>query len=280
MSIRKTIRTAKYLLIFAGLAVAGFKASRYLPSPKRTESAVTVAAKPARSSATEYLKPFLPEDRQHRSQQILYRRSYVVSYNRDTRCPNWVLWELTRDHADGDAGRPDYAFHEDMEVPAPRALPSDYRGCGYDRGHMCPAGDNKWDADAMYDTFLLTNICPQDRKLNSGLWNRIEMKCRHWAKKHGRIFIVCGPLYLGGDHRLIGDSRIVVPDAFFKVVLCLEGNPRGIAFICRNASGSRTKDYYVNTINEAEIITGYRFFPGLDGDVAVRVKDEADLKAW
>lgn len=280
MSIRKTIRTAKYLLLFAGLAVAGFKASRYLPSLKRTESAVTVAAKPARSSATEYLKPFLPEDRQHRSQQILYRRSYVVSYNRDTRCPNWVLWELIRDHADGDAGRPDYAFHEDMEVPAPRALLSDYRGCGYDRGHMCPAGDNKWDADAMYDTFLLTNICPQDRQLNSGLWNRIEMKCRHWAKKHGRIFIVCGPLYLDGDHRLIGDSRIAVPDAFFKVVLCLEGTPRGIVFICRNTDGIRQKDYYVNTINEAEIITGYRFFPGLDGDVAVRVKDEADLKDW
>lgn len=280
MSIRKTIRTAKYLLLFAGLAVAGFKASRYLPSLKRTESAVTVAAKPARFSATEYLKPFLPEDRQHRSQQILYRRSYVVSYNRDTRCPNWVLWELTRDHADGDAGRPDYAFHEDMEVPAPRALPSDYRGCGYDRGHMCPAGDNKWDADAMYDTFLLTNICPQDRQLNSGLWNRIEMQCRYWAKKHGRVYIVCGPLYLDGEYRMIGDGRIAIPDAFFKVVLCLEGTPRGIAFICRNVDGSRTKDCYVNTINEAEIITGYRFFPGLDGDVAVRVKDEADLKAW
>lgn len=280
MSIRKTIRTAKYLLLFAGLAVAGFKASRYLPSMNRTESTAITAVKAARSSATEYLAPFLPEDRQHRSQQILYRRSYVVSYNRDTRCPNWVLWELTRDHADGDARRPDYAFHEDMEVPAPRALPSDYRGCGYDRGHMCPAGDNKWDADAMYDTFLLTNICPQDRQLNSGLWNRIEMQCRYWAKKHGRVYIVCGPLYLDGEHRMIGDGRIAVPDAFFKVVLCLEGTPRGIAFICRNTSGSRTKDYYVNTINEAEIITGYRFFPGLDGDVAVRVKDEADLKAW
>jgi len=145
---------------------------------------------------------------------------------------------------------------------------------------MCPAGDNKWDAEAMYETFLMTNMCPQNARLNSGDWNEIEMACRRWARKYGEVFIVCGPILMNRQHATIGKNRVVVPEAFFKVVLCLNGEPKGIGFVCRNTDGNRPKDLYVNTIAQVERITGLRFFQNLDLEVAEQVKSVADLDAW
>ena len=112
------------------------------------------------------------------SEQILYRKGYVVSYNKDNKIPNWVAWHLTDDHTSGPVLRPNRAWHEDLDVPSPRAYFNDYSGTGWSRGHMCPAGDNKWDEEAMYESFLMTNCCPQNPNLNSGVWNQIEISCR------------------------------------------------------------------------------------------------------
>ncbi len=213
-------------------------------------------------------------------EQMLVRKAYVVSYNKDTRCPNWVAWHLTGEHAYGDGKRPGNAFHEDLDVPAPRANTSDYKKSGWTRGHMCPAGDNKWDADVMYESFLMTNMCPQHANLNSGDWNEIEMACREWAVKYKDIYIVCGPIYLRKEHEVIGQNKVVVPEAFFKVVLCLNGKPKGIGFICRNTAGNRTIDKYVNSIKEVERVTGINFFPHLSPEVATVAEGEANLNDW
>ena len=70
------------------------------------------------------------------------------------------------------------------------------KGSGYDRGHMCPAGDNKWGFKPMKESFLLTNICPQDHNLNCGDWNELEITCREWADKYGDINIISFQIYL------------------------------------------------------------------------------------
>ena len=215
------------------------------------------------------------------SEQRLYRKGYVVSYNKDTKLPNWVAWCLTADHVNGEAKRPGNAWHEDNDVPAPRANYSDYKGSGWTRGHMCPAGDNKWDADAMYETFLYTNCCPQNANLNSGTWNQIEIACRKWAQKYGEVDIVCGPILFRQEHEVIGGNKVVVPEAFFKVIACLNGNhPMGIGFICRNTDGNRKKDLYVNSIKQVERVTGMTFFPHLSKKDAERVKSHANLDDW
>ena len=130
----------------------------------------------------------------------------------------------------------------------------------------------------MYETFLFTNCCPQNANLNSGAWNQIEMACRRWAKKYGEVYIVCGPILFRQQHETIGPNHVVVPEAFFKVIVCLNGTPRGIGYICRNTDGERTKDSYVNTIEQIERITGISFFPNLSPEVAKAVKERANLK--
>jgi len=223
----------------------------------------------------------LPLPLTDRDEQILYRKAYVVSYNKSTLQPNYVAWHLTADHTDGSAPRPQTAWHDDPEVPQPRAYYSDYRGTGWDRGHLCPAGDNKWDETAMYESFLMTNASPQHKAFNSGIWNQIEQSCRLWARRHGDLFIVCGPIFLNQDHDTIGAHRIPVPEAFFKVVACPSANPpMGIGFICRNNEGQRKKDHYVNTIAEVERITGITFFPHLPDSLQHAVKNQADLSRW
>ena len=129
-----------------------------------------------------------------RPEQILKRVAYTASYNSDLRIPNWVAWQLTGAHTEGKNKRAGVKFQEDTDVPLPRAVDFDYVRSGYDRGHLCPSADNRWDATAQEQSFLLTNVCPQDHNLNVGDWHELENLCRKWAKTYGSIYIVAGPL--------------------------------------------------------------------------------------
>jgi endonuclease G len=221
----------------------------------------------------------IPAYEEHATSQLLVREAYTASYNKETRCPNWVAWVLTADHIEGTTTRK-ASYREDEEVPIPRATNQDYKGSGWSRGHMCPAGDNKWNRRAMYDSFSLVNVCPQHPKLNSGVWNSIEMDCRKWARKYGEVYIVCGPVWTKGKHETIGENKVAVPEAFFKVVLCLKGEPKGYGVIVRNTEGNKKKDLYYNSIDEVERMTGIDFFPALDDDVEAKVEAQAELSAW
>ena len=148
------------------------------------------AAETTRSKVTEFERPAALTDR---PEQILRRKGYITSYNKETRNPNWVAWHLTKSHTYGKNQRSAEVFTEDTDV-TPRATDADYYNSRYDRGHMCPAGDNKWDATAMRESFLFTNICPQNHALNKYEWNNLEIKCREWARKYGAVDIVCGPV--------------------------------------------------------------------------------------
>ncbi len=213
-------------------------------------------------------------------EQILKRTGYVASYNKDTKLPNWVAWHLTAGRTTGPAKRAGVDFEADTDVPAPRAEDSDYYGSGYDRGHMCPAADNKYSKKAMEESFLFTNMCPQNGNLNRGDWNEMEMACRAWAKEYGGVYVVCGPILYKGKHKTIGKNKVVVPEAFFKVVLRLGDDPAAIGFIYKNAEGNRPKGDYVNTVDEVERITGIDFFPSLPDDVERKVEAKADISEW
>ena len=212
---------------------------------------------------------------------MLVRVGYTTSYNPKTKQPNWVGWRLTADHVDGEFLRKGIKFHEDEDVPEPRAKDEDYRGSGYDRGHMCPSGDNKWSQQAQEQSFLFTNICPQNHGLNAGDWNEMEQQCRKWAVEEGELYIVSGPIFYGSArHKSIGKNKIPVPEAFFKVVLSMKGTPKAIGFIYKNQAGNRPKGDYVNTVDEVERITGIDFFPSLPDDVENNVEAKANIDDW
>lgn len=210
----------------------------------------------------------------------LERAGYILSYNPATRLPVWVAWHLTADHTDGAHSRNGLKFAEDEEVPEPRATNMDYVNSGYDRGHICPSGDNRWSREAQVQSFLYTNCCPQLHNLNTGDWRELEEKCRVWARQYGEIYIVSGPLLFNKKHKTIGKNRVVVPEAFYKVVLCLQGTPKAIGFIYRNEANNKRMSSYVNTVDDVERLTGLDFFSALPDNVEQKVEATADLGDW
>jgi endonuclease G len=234
----------------------------------------------------------IPAPLKDRPEQILKRKGYTVSYNSETKNPNWVAWHLTKSHTYGSFQRRQEMFSEDESVKAPRATNNDYFNSRYDRGHMCPAGDNKWDKEAMTQSFLFTNICPQNHGLNKYEWNDLEIQCRDWAREYGAVDIVCGPLYSskGGRYKVgssrepqqktIGRNKVWVPDAFFKVVLCRQGRPKAIGFVYRNEGVKQLKTEAVRTVDEIEALTGIDFFPALDDEMENRIEASANLSDW
>lgn len=214
--------------------------------------------------------------------QLLRRVAYTVLYDKDMRLPRWVAWHLTADHTDGPYNRNGLKFAEDYDVPEPRATNDDYRNSGYDRGHLCPSGDNKWSEKAQLQSFLYTNCCPQLHSLNAGDWNELEQRCRLWAEWFGDIYIVSGPvLSKGMKHKTIGKHKVVVPEAFFKVVLCANKfGPMAIGFVCNNETGDKPLVDYVKTVDEVERMTGLDFFPALPDDVENKIEAEASLNDW
>lgn len=224
-------------------------------------------------NAPDYIA--IPAKLRGRPEKILMRKGYAVSYNSETKLCNWVAWHLTKQHTYGDEQRPQRAFEDDPDTYNSTHFYDYNKHTDYDRGHMCPAGDNKWDKEAMKQSFLMSNICPQYCSLNSGVWNDIEMKCRDWAQMYGDVYIVCGPVFYenrNGKRKQIGRSRIPVPDAFFKVVLCNHGKGRGIGFLCENRHCHLDLNDYAVSIDDIEKITGMDFFPALPDEMESNVE--------
>ena len=222
----------------------------------------------------------IPAPLKDRPEQILHRKGYTTSYNSQTKTPNWVAWHLTKSHTYGSNQRSDEVFTEDADVKSPRATDNDYYNSRYDRGHMCPAGDNKWDKQAMQQSFLFTNICPQNHGLNKYEWNDLEILCRDWAREYGAVDIVCGPVYKSGEQKTIGKNKVWVPDAFFKVVLCRQGKAKAIGFVYRNEGKKQPMADAVCTVDDVERLTGLDFFPELDDPTENRVEATAKLSDW
>ena len=203
---------------------------------------------------------------------LLKRDGYYVSYNKERKIPNWVAWHLTAAHTKGNNYRDGIEFMEDKDVPYPRATDGDYFSSKYDRGHMCPSGDNKWDRRAQMQSFLFTNICPQNHELNKGDWNDLEMQCRYWARNMDGVYIVTGPIFFNGVKKTIGKNKVAVPDAFFKVLLDSHGKAKSIGFVYPNKGGHYRMTTCIRSVDEVERLTGIDFFPRLEDRVEDRVE--------
>ena len=248
------------------------------PAAPSQVSALYGSEQQAQKTIVEYE---LPAPLTDRPELIIRRTGYTTSYNATTKQPNWVAWHLTRNRMRGSATRAESAFMEDVSVPEPRATLNDYYNRGYDRGHMCPAADNKWDKTAMDESFLLTNVCPQNHGLNKYEWNDVEKLCREWANRYGAIDVVCGPVFRNGQQqKTIGRNKVWVPDAFFKVVLCRKDTPKAIGFVYENVGRKMEMKDHVFTVDAIEELTGIDFFPALKDDVEQQVEASSNLADW
>lgn len=109
-------------------------------------------------------------------------------------------------------------FFADARLPrGGRAELDDYRGSGWARGHMAPAGEMGTPA-AMAQSFSLADIVPQAQKQNSGPWAKIKEDTRRYVMRaRGDVFVITGPVFEPGAQR-IGAGGVAMPSHLFKLV--------------------------------------------------------------
>lgn len=204
---------------------------------------------------------------------------FTVDFNPKNKTPNYVAWVLQENETEGTIGRSN-KFWTDTELngcPDTR----DYSRSGYDRGHMCPAGEQKWSDEAMHHSFVMANICPQKHELNTGAWKTLEDKERIWAKRDSAIVIVAGPIYDSSDKEIIGQNKVRVPSAFFKVLLAPYATPmRAIGFVYPNMKCEGNMASYAVTVDDVEKMTGFDFFAALPDDIENDIESVVSFKDW
>lgn len=211
---------------------------------------------------------------------IIKHLVYTLSFNKETNLANWVAWSLSSEKSNGRYSRTDDFRADDMLPSKYRVDENAYKGSGYDRGHMCPAADNKWSCQAMSESFLMSNMCPQDPELNQVWWEHLEEAERRWARQEGEIYICCGPIFNGSASSCLG-SGVRVPDAFFKVILSLrKDKEKAIGFYYTNDARRQTMESAMRSVDEIEKITGYDFFSNVVDEIESEIEQSANLRKW
>lgn len=213
--------------------------------------------------------------------QIVKHKGYILSYSEDDEQAEWVAYELKRselNYSNNNFKRP--FFIEDTEVKSRSADWKNYRRSGYDKGHLCPAGDRKLSKQLFDETFYTSNISPQLHEFNEGIWNRLEQKVRYWAEKYDGIYVVSGGI-LEGNLPTIGDEKVTVPNYFYKVLLDKEnGRYKMIAFLVPHRDSDCPLYEFVVSVDEIEKRTGIDFFPKLDDKIENELEKNGDYKEW
>jgi endonuclease G len=155
---------------------------------------------------------------------------------------------------------------------------ADYKGSGYDRGHLCPAADMKLNEVSISETFFLSNMSPQDPSFNRGIWAKLESLVRDWCLIHDTLYIATGPVFkdnLGA----IGADSVTIPGYFYKAII--DGSKmKTIAFVLPNAKSSNELSSFVITVDSLETLTGIDFFAGLPDQLEKDLESKADFSRW
>ncbi|SEB95825.1 endonuclease G [Tenacibaculum sp. MAR_2009_124] len=210
---------------------------------------------------------------------IISHNTYQLSYNEKHEQAEWVAYSLKKeDIVYSNHKRP--FFIRDPKVKSKSADWRNYKKSGYDRGHLCPAGDRRFSKKAHDETFYTSNISPQEHKFNAGIWNKLEQKTRYWAKKYDHLYVVTGGV-LKNNLNSIGKENVSIPEEFYKIILDYSAPEiKAIAFLMPHKESNKPLYEFVTSIDEIEKKTGIDFFPSLPDDIETRLEKSTQYKNW
>ena len=211
--------------------------------------------------------------------QIIRHTHYTLSYSEEHEQAEWVAYELTASEVNGSYDRTDN-YRGDPNVSTGSASLADFRGSGYDRGHLAPAADMSFSHTAMSESFYLSNMTPQEAGFNRGIWRQLESQVRDWARNNGSVYVVTGGI-LNGNYKDIGPNDVTVPTHYYKVVLDYEKPERkAIAFILPNKKGTKSIKEYAVKIDVVESRTGIDFFHELPDNIENELEGSVSTDEW
>lgn len=204
----------------------------------------------------------------------LCRTNYAVKYRYDVKGAEYVVEHLTASMLNGIAKRQNN-FRIDSDIPDQyQSKLSDYAGTNYDRGHLSNAEDNVINDNTMSESFLLSNMIPQNPDNNRGEWKKLETVVRNWARDKGELFVITGTIY-NSNPSTIGSDTVAVPIQLYKVIINPKNN-KMIGFLMPNQPIHDDLHKYMIEVGKIEQLTSITFFPNLENNSLKTI----DLSEW
>jgi len=205
--------------------------------------------------------------------------AYTLLYDEEHEQARWVAYELTAAETSGSVER-ESSFSPDPYVSTLTAADEDYKGSGFDRGHLAPAADMAWSEQSMRESFYFSNISPQSPSFNRGIWKQLEELVRTWAESYGAIQVVTGPVLQPGLPA-IGPNKVSIPLLFYKALMVhTPSGYQAIGFVLPNEGSDRSLKSYMTSIDELEQLTGLDFFHLLADDEESQIEQSVHPDHW
>jgi endonuclease G len=185
--------------------------------------------------------------------------NYTLSYSENHEQAEWVYYILNAKRLLGSTKRTNN-FKSDNKVSSGSAQPSNYKHTGYDRGHLAPASDMKFSKTTMSESFLMSNISPQNPSFNRGGWKKLETLVRSWAQNYEIHIVTAG--VLNSKLPKLGSSDVSIPKFFYKIIYA-PSEKKMIGFLMPNIKIKTGLNNFVKSVDEIEEITGIDFFYNL-----------------
>lgn len=211
---------------------------------------------------------------------VIIHTAFTLCYSEKNEQAKWVAYRLTDQMCNNNGEARTNNFRIDKEVNTGSSSPEDYKKSGYDRGHLCPAGDMGWSEQTMSESFLMSNMSPQVPAFNRGIWKKLETDVREWAKKNNEIYVVTAGV-LEDSLPTIGSNKVAVPRYYYKVILDYKlPEYKAIAFVLPNAGSQQSIFDFAVSIDSVENLTGIDFFPALPDSVENYSESHVNIDRW
>jgi endonuclease G len=284
------------ILVALGYGFLAFKEGQLIPSffqelespienietPQKKENTKPTDNKPVERPSIQAEKPKLDFDNfdlyfvkafdfawpaYEANQAIIERPYYTLRYSEEHEQALWVAYMLAADSLNQKTFDRKDDFRKDPRIKTGSADLADYKGSGFDRGHIAPAADFSYDEFALSQSFYMSNMSPQDPSFNRGVWKKLEEQVRDWAKKDRQIYVVTGPV-LNKKFKTIGTNEVSVPEYYYKIILDVrKPEIKAIAFLMKNEKSDEGLNSFVVTIDSVEKLTGLDFFPTMPDEM-------------
>jgi DNA/RNA endonuclease G (NUC1) len=251
----------------------------------------------AENRNTFYGIPEAPSTASH--EHLLDQQDYLIWYDDDLRIPLWVSYELSKTDLQPHRERLE-CFRKDPRLDDNAAgTCNDYDEPIFDRGHLVPNADMERSEAAMINTYMFSNMTPQYKHFNRGVWEKLEGMVRNWAKLKGKVYVISGAVFdKNNDGKQDSDSevervkpggRVAIPSHFYKIIIYpkLGGQADTIAILLPNNDAIHLNAEYqdmlttnITTIKRIESLTGFTFFPKLSPSKRNKLENDKASALW
>ncbi len=228
----------------------------------------------AENISFDFLPASVPGD------ELVIHTAFTICYSEKYEQAKWAAYRLTAEMYSNNGEERKNNFRIDKDVASGSASPDDYKKSGYDRGHLCPAGDMGWSEQAMSESFFMSNMSPQLPAFNRGIWKKLESDVRGWAEKNDEIYVVTAGV-LEDSLVTIGSDRVAVPRYFYKIILDYKAPEyKAIAFVLPNRGSKQSVFDFAVSIDSVEHLTGIDFFPALPDSIENYLESHVEIDKW